>query len=144
MDISRIFKTAFTMLLLVTFIFLIVSAYKHYQASARLAALGDATSSMVTKLALDEFAFEDQAGVHAYVIDPTKLEELENFTRPIAGDNYSFNVELSYRSASEVLLGPYGGTPPTGVTTVSLAVPVTVYENGRLLEGKLRVMMWRV
>ena len=68
MDISRIFKGFFTVLLMITFILLIVSAYQHYKSSAKLAALGDATSSIVTKLALDELAFEDQAGVHAYVI----------------------------------------------------------------------------
>ncbi len=143
MDISRIFKSIFCVFLIVTFMLMIVSAYNQYRISAELAALGDAASSVTTKLALDELVFEDQAGKHAYVVDPAKLGKLENFTYSIAGDNYSFNVELSYRSGSEVMPGPYGGTPPAGVTTVSLVIPTVVYENARLLEGKLKVLVWR-
>lgn len=143
MDISRIFKSIFCVFLIVTFMLMIVSAYNQYRTSAELAALGDAASSVATKLALDELAFEDRAGKHAYVVDPAKLGELDNFTYSIGGDNYSFNVELSYRSANEVKLGPYGETPPAGGTMVSVAIPTAVYENARLLEGKLKVLTWR-
>ena len=142
MDVSSIVKSVFILLSVVAFFLLVTSAYRYYQQGAKIAALGDAASSIATELALDELAFEDQAGVHAYVVDQATFTTVRNFTRSLGGENYRFYFEVGYRDGSEIVLGPFGGKPPAGIVKVSLVLPVAVFENFRLLEGRLKVVVW--
>lgn len=143
MDISKIIKSVFTILALLTFIFLITSAYRQYQRSAELALLGDAACCIATGLALDELALEDQGAERAYVVDPAKFTSIGDFTRPLGGENYRFCFEVGYPDGRETVLGPFGETHPDGVMKVSLSLPVAVFENARLHGGRLKVVVWR-
>jgi hypothetical protein len=119
------------------------SAYQQYREVSALARLGDATSSLIARLTIDELAYVDNLGnKHDYVLDPSKLGSL-TFMREIGGDNFGFQISIYYkRGDEEEVLGPYGAAPPKDKTNCSIAVACTLWSNGRFLPAKLGVIAW--
>lgn len=129
---------------MITFVILVVSAYRQYRASSEAALLSDVTSSIATHLVLEELVYVDSVGKpSAYVIDPVKLGSLTKFKRGVGGENYGFRVSLSYRSGMEHVLGPYGTAPPADRPNCTLVVGAALFENNRLLPAKFEVVAWR-
>ena len=125
---------------------LVVSAYRQYRTSSEAALLTDATSSMASHFAVDELAYTNPAGeTSVYIIDPAKLSSLTDFKRGIGGENYEFQISLSYESSEEHVLGPYpyGAAPPEGRPNCTLEVAAAVFENNHPLPAKLKVVAWR-
>ena len=126
---------------------LIVSAYQQYSSSSEMALLSDSTSSIATHLALDKLAYVDVAGItHPYVVDETKLLQLENqpenyFRRAVGGENFEFQVSMLYMQ--ENVLGPYGPALPEEKMNCTLIFAAALFENGRYLPAKIKVMAWR-
>ena len=132
-----------TCLLVITFIMLVVSAYRQYRTSSEAALLTDATSSVASHLAVDELAYVNPAGeTSVYIIDPAKLSSLTDFKRGIGGENYEFQISLFYESSEEHVLGPYGAAPPEGRPNCTLEVAAAVFENNHPLPAKLKVVAW--
>jgi len=144
MDITSIFKTLITALLVITFVMLVVSAYQQYRSSSEMALLSDSTSSIATHLALDELAYVDAAGTsHPYVIDEAKLRSLESFKQAVGGENFEFQVSIFYMGENERVLGPYGPALPEEKMNCTLIFAAALFENGRYLPAKIKVMAWR-
>jgi hypothetical protein len=143
MTLTQILKTLITCILVISFLLVTVSAYQQHRAISALAELSDATSAIVTRLSVEELAYVDNDGkLHMYTIDPAKLEDLS--TRwEIGGENFEFQVTVSYRVGRERIFGPYGSTPPEGKARCSFTVANALYENGRFLPAKLNVIAWR-
>ena len=139
----RIFKSVLAALLIVIFIALLVSAYNQYSFTLSTAGLVDATTSITNHLVLDSLAHESGGNVQEYVIDPGKIPSLE-FRQEIGGENFEFQLTLSYNPGEEQVLGPYGPTPPEGKTVATFLAPIVIYENNRLEFAKLEVKVWRV
>ena len=134
-------------LLIVIFIALLVSAYNQYNLTLSTAGLVDATTSITNHLVLDNLAHESGGNVQEYVIDPGKIPS-DNaspfFMQSIGGENFEFQLTLSYNPGVERVLGPYGPEPPEGKAIATFLAPVVVYENNRLEYAKLEVKVWRV
>lgn len=108
------------------------------------AKLSDATSTIATRLAVEELVYVDNSSrTHPYVLDPAKLSALENFRREIGEELYEFNVTLMYRGEEEHALGPRGPTQPEDRMSGVLVLSVGLFENNRHLPAKLRVVAWR-
>jgi hypothetical protein len=129
---------------------LVVSAYQQYRSSSEMALLSDSTSSIATHLALDEheLAYVDLATdtSHPYVIDEAKLLPLKNqpenhFRQAVGGENFEFQVSVSYMGENEPL-GPYGPSPENKMNC-TIIFATTLFENGRYLPAKIKVMAWR-
>jgi hypothetical protein len=143
MDITQIFKTLITALLVITFVMLVVSAYQQYRSSSEMALLSDSTSSITTHLALDELAYVDAAGTsHPYVVDSAKLPSLET-KYTVGGENFEFQISVLYMQENERVLGPYGPALPEEKMNCTLIFAATLFENGRYLPAKIKVMAWR-
>ena len=131
-------------MLVFTFVLLLVSAYQQYQLSAAAARLSDATSMISTRLAVEELAYVDGSGeTHVYVIDPARLDVLENFRHEIGEELYEFNVSRLYKAGEERVIGPRGPPQPENKINSSLVIAVALFENGRYLPAKLKVITWR-
>lgn len=143
MTLTQILKTLVTCILVISFLLVTVSAYRHHHSISALAELSDATSAIVTRLSVEELAHVDNDGkLHMYALDPAKLEGLP--TRwEIGGENFDFQVTVSYGGGDEHVLGPYGSIPPEGKERCSLAVACALCENNRFLPAKLSVIAWR-
>ncbi len=138
----RIFKAVLAALLIIIFIALLVSAYNQYSITLSTAGLVDTTSSITNQLVLDSLAYESGGNVQEYVIDPDKISSLE-FRQEIGGENFEFQLTLFYNPEEELVLGPYGLTPPDGKAICTVSAPVVIYENNRLEFAKLEVKVWR-
>lgn len=143
MNLTKILRTLITCLFVITFVLLVASAYQRNRAITELAALSDSTSSILTRLAVEELAHAD-GEVHPYVVSPPKLEGLGDFELEVGAENFAFRVSVSYGGLGELRLGPYGPTPPEGRTTCAISAAVALLENGRLLPARLEVVAWRV
>jgi len=145
MTLTQILKTLVTCILVITFILVTASAYRHHRSISSLANLSDATSTIMTHLAADELAYIDETdnSKHSYVIDPCKLENLV-FTAEFGGDNFEFQVTVHYRLGDdEQELGPYGlALPNDNTTNCSLTAACALWSNGRFLPAKLSVIVW--
>lgn len=145
MTLTQILKTLVTCILVITFILVTASAYRHHRSISSLAKLSDATSSIITHLAVDELVYVDEAdnNKHSYVLDPDKLENLVS-TAEFGGDNFKFQVTVHYRLGDdEQELGPYGSVLPSDNTTnCSLTAACTLWSNDRFLPAKLSVIAW--
>ena len=142
MDLTKILRTLITCLFVITFVLLVASAYQRNRAIAELAVLSDSTSSILTRLAVEELAHADGSGVHPYVVNPLKLQALEDFELEIGGENFGFQVSVSYSELGELTLGPYGPMPPEGRTTCAISAAVALLDNGHLVPAKLKVVAW--
>lgn len=142
MDVVRIFKAIVSMLLVVTFIFLLLSAYSIYSYNLSTAGLADAASTIANHLVLRELAFERAGVTVEYAVDPAKLQSL-GFKQTIGRENFSYNIFLKYDLRDEKALGPYGPAPPTAGPTASIVLPVAVGENYLFKPGKVEVKVWR-
>lgn len=138
----RIFKAVLAALLIIIFIALLVSAYNQYSITLSTAGLVDATSSITNHLVLDNLAHESGGNVQEYVIDPSKISSLE-FREEVGGENFEFQLTLSYNPGDGQILGPSGPTPPEGKAVCALSIPVAIYDNNRLEFAKLEVKVWR-
>ncbi|TKJ26188.1 MAG: hypothetical protein CEE41_02830 [Hadesarchaea archaeon B3_Hades] len=143
MTLTQILKTLVTIILVISFLLVTVSAYQQHRRISALAELSDATTAIVTRLSVEELAYVDNDGnLHMYTIDPAKLEGLST-RREFGGENFDFQVSVRYEAGGERVLGPFGSTPPEDRTRGSLAVPCVIYENAHFLPAKLSVMAWR-
>ncbi len=129
-------------LLVVVFIALLVSAYSQYQSMLATAGLVDTASTITNDLVLNSLALEEGSRTWEYVVDPARISSLD-FTEEVGGDNFQFQIKLFYNQATEVVIGPYGPSPPDGRPISALSVPVTLYENGRFTYAKMEVKVWR-
>lgn len=143
MEISRILRVLITLIFVVTFIAITVSAYRRNEEIESMTLLSDVTSSLTTRFATRDLIWTDERGTdHPYVLDPMKFDNL-NGSRLLAGENYAFRTFLTYlEDNSKRELGPYGGSPPEDRMTCSLSLPMTVYKDGKMLPAKLRVIVW--
>lgn len=130
-------------MLVVVFVALLVSAYSQYQAMLSTAGLVDAASTVTNDLVLNKMVHEEGLRTREYVLDLEKIASID-FSEEIGGDNFSFQIKLSYNPEAEVVLGPYGPSPPDGRPVGVISIPVTLYENGRLALAKMEVKIWRV
>ncbi|MFH1821020.1 MAG: hypothetical protein ABH852_01045 [Methanobacteriota archaeon] len=126
----------------VVFIALLVSAYSQYQSMLSTAGLVDTTSTITNDLVLNSLALEEGSRTREYVVDSDEISSLD-FMREVGGDNFEFQIKITYNQETEVVLGPYGPSPPDGRPVSALSVPVTIYENGRLTYAKMEVKVWR-
>jgi hypothetical protein len=131
-----------TVLLVVVFLALLVSAYSQYQFMLTTAGLVDTASSVTNDLVVNDLALERGGRLQEYVIDPGKISSLD-FRKEIGGDNFEFQLKISYNSHGERVLGPYGENQPVGKAVAAIAVPVALYDNGRLTYARLEVKVWR-
>ncbi|MEM3519376.1 MAG: hypothetical protein QW179_02275 [Candidatus Hadarchaeales archaeon] len=138
----RIFKAIISILLVVIFIALLISAYSTYKSNLSTAGLIDAASTIANHLVVRELAVEAFGSTVDYAIDPAKISSLE-FWQTIGGENFSFNILLRYNMIDEKALGPYGPEAPPTEPVASLVLPVSVYENYSFKPGKLEVKVWR-
>ena len=143
MEITRILRVLATILLVLTFILVTVSAYARSLEIGAMVRLSDATSSIITRLATNDLAWVDEEGArHCYVLDTNLLESLQ-FERSIGGDNFMLQVTISYcAGGSEVTFGPVGSEPPEDRMTCSLVVPVALWHSGRSIPAQLGVVVW--
>jgi hypothetical protein len=130
--VRQVFKAAFALLILITFVMLVGSAYRAHHVNLRLARLGDVASSIATELTLDTFAHEDRA----YVVNPSKF--WFQGIRTIGGENYELRIGISTINGIE--FGEAG--VPKGVASARVVVPVLVFERGSHVPGKLEVSVW--
>jgi len=125
---------------------LIVSAYQQYRSSSEMALLSDSTSSIATHLALDELAYVDATGTsHPYVVDTTKLSSFENFTSTIGGENFEFRISVleNVHGDEHVHEPQHNPALPEEKMNCTLILAATLYENGRYLPAKIKVIAWR-
>ena len=145
MTLTQILKTLITCILVITFVLVTASAYRHHRSISSLAKLSDATSTIVTHLAVDKFAYVDETDndKHSYVLDPNKLENLI-FTIEFGGDNFELQVTVHYKLGDdEQELGPFGSALPNDNTTnCSLTAACALWSNDRFLPAKLKVTVW--
>lgn len=142
MTLTQIFKTLITCILVISFLMITVSAYQQHRTISALAELTDATSAIITRLSVEELAFVDNdRKLHMYSIDPAKLENCSTHWE-IGGENFDFQVFVSYGVGGEHVLGPYGSALHDDRARCSLAVACALYENGRFLPAKLSVIVW--
>lgn len=144
MTLTQILKALVTCILVISFVLLTISAYQRHRTISSLAELSDATSAIATRLTVDELAYVDGSGrLYMYTIDSAKLDDLSTFILEIGGDNFSYQISVSYVGEDGDTYGPYGLTPPKGGTRCSLAVGCALCENNRFLPAKLSVIAWR-
>ena len=143
MDVTRLLRVLITLIFVMTFILIIVSVYRYDQELRSVSSLADSTTSIVTRLSIQDLAWVDSLGdVHHYEVDPDKLDDL-TYQSNLGGVNVEFNVELSYKdSGVEQTLGPYGPTVPEGRMASALNVPVAVQSSGRTIPAILKVRAW--
>jgi len=139
MTLTQILKMLVACILVIAFILVTASAYRQHRTTSALAKLTDATSSIVTQLAVDELAHVDETGnKHSYVLDPDKLENL-TFKRKIGGENFEFQVSLGYQGSENRTFGP---APSENRTNCSLVAACSLWLNDRFQLAKLGVIAW--
>ena len=139
MALTQILKMLVACILVITFILATASAYRQHRTISALAKLTDATSSIVTQLAVDELAHVDETGdKYSYVLDPGMLENL-TFRREIGGENFEFQISLCHQGSENRTFGP---APPENRTNCSLIVACSLWSNDRLQLAKLGVIAW--
>jgi hypothetical protein len=139
MEITRILRVLVTILLVVTFILVTVSAYTESREIGAMVRLSDATSSIVTRLATDDLAWTDDEHIpHSYVLDADLLDNLES-KRSLGGDNFAFQVSIFSQVKN---FENFGLEPPEGRMTCSLVVPAALRHLGGVLPARLEVVAW--
>lgn len=139
MEITRILRVLVTILLVVTFILVTVSAYTESREIGAMVRLSDATSSIVTYLATDDLAWTDDEDIqHSYVLDPDLLENLES-KRSLGGDNFAFQASIFSQIGN---FENFGLEPPEGRMSCSLVVPAALRHLGKILPARLEVIAW--
>jgi len=139
MTLTQILKMLVACILVITFILVTASAYRQHRTISALAELTDATSSIVTQLAVDELAHVDETGnKYSYVLDPDRLENL-TFRREVGRENFEFQISLDYQGSENRTFGP---APPENKTNCSLMVACSLWSNDRLQLAKLGVIAW--
>jgi len=139
MTLTQILKMLVACILVITFVLVTASAYRQHRTISALAKLTDATSSIVTQLAVDELAHVDEAGnKYSYVLDQGRVENL-TFRREIGGENFEFQVSLGYQGSENRTFGP---APPENRTNCSLIAACSLWSNDRLQLAKLGVIAW--
>ncbi len=139
MEVTRILRILVTILLVVTFILVVVSAYGESREIGAMVRLSDATSSIVTRLATNDLAWTDDKGVqHSYVLNADLLERLE-FKRSLGGDNFAFQVSIFSKHGDFENFGP---RPPVGRMTCSLIAPAALWHVDRVVPARLKVVTW--
>ncbi|KUO40318.1 MAG: hypothetical protein AVW06_02610 [Hadesarchaea archaeon DG-33-1] len=145
MTLTQILKTLVTCILVITFVLVTASAYRHHRSISSLAKLSDATSTIITHLTVDELAYVDETdnSKHSYVLDPNKLENLV-ITTEFGGDNFEFQVMVHYKLGDgEQGLGPFGSALPNdNKTNCSLTAACALWSSDRFLPAKLSVIAW--
>lgn len=138
MTLTQILKMLVACILVITFILVSASAYRQHRTTSALAELTDATSTIATKLAVDELAYVDGAGnKYSYVLDPGRLENL-TFEREIGGENFEFQISLCYGGENRT----FGPAPPENMTNCSLVLACSLWLNDRFQLAKLGVIAW--
>jgi len=138
MTLTQILKMLVACILVITFVFVTASAYRQHRTISALAKLTDATSSIVTQLAVDELAHVDEAGnKYSYILDQGRVENL-TFRREIGGENFEFQISLFQGSENRT----FGPAPPENRTNCSLVVACSLWSNDRLQLAKLGVIAW--
>jgi len=138
MTLTQILKMLVACILVITFILVTASAYRQHRTISALAKLTDATSAIVTQLAVDELAHVDEGNKYSYVLDPDRLENL-TFRREIGGENFEFQISLCYHGSENLTFGP---APPENKTNCSSVVACSLWLNDRFLLAKLGVIAW--
>ena len=141
MTLTQILKMLVACILVITFILVSASAYRRHRTISSLAKLTDATSSIVTQLAVDQLAHVDETGKkYSYALDMVRLENLK-FESEIGGENFEFQISISYQGSENRRFGP---EPPENSTNCSLIVACSLWSNNRFQLAKLCVIAWRV
>jgi len=139
MTLTQILKMLVACILVITFVLVTASAYRQHRTISALAELTDATSAIVTQLAVDELAHVDETGnKYSYVLDPNMLENL-TFRREIGGENFEFQISLGYQVSENNIFGP---ALPENRTNCSLVVACLLWLNDRFQLAKLGVIAW--
>lgn len=139
MEITRILRVLVTILLVVTFILVTVSAYTESRKIGAMVRLSDATSSIVTRLATDGLAWTDDESIpHSYVLDADLLDNLE-YKRSLGGDNFALQVSIFSQVEN---FENFGLEPSEGRMTCSLVVPAALRYLGGVLPARLEVVAW--
>lgn len=142
MDVTRLLRVLITLLLVMTFILVIVSVYRHDMELREMVNLSDLTSSTVTRLAVQDLAWDAGGGPSVYVLDSDKLDDL-SYQSTLWGFNLEFQVEISYQEGGvEQVLSPHGFSPPDDRMTCALNVPVALQRSGRAVPAILKVIAW--
>ncbi|MBC7219595.1 MAG: hypothetical protein H5T49_05655 [Hadesarchaea archaeon] len=129
-------------LLAIVFLALLVSAYNQHQTVLSTAGLIDTATSITNDLVLNRLAHVEGSRRLEYVVDVEKITSLE-FKQEVGGENFSYQIEIRYNPEAEVILGPFGPSPPEGRAVSAISVPVTLYQKGRLVYAKMEVKVWR-
>jgi hypothetical protein len=143
MDFKQVLTTLITVLLTISLILTIASAYKQQRTISTLVNLSDVSSSIITRLTTEEMTFVDPSGEkQVYVIDADKAKSIP-FKRTIGSYNFEFQMSILTRIENyEFSIGTFGPAPPNDRPTCSIDVSCAIWMEGRLLPAKLRVIVW--
>lgn len=142
MDIVRIFKIALSFFLVIIFLFLLISAYRHHETILEASTLIDASSAIANNLTTDNLAYIQGMRKRCYVIDPTRLQGL-NWNVSLGGENFQFNIKLAYWRSGQKIEIEAGPQEPDGQQISAISIPVAVFDNFRFEAGSLEVRTWR-
>lgn len=143
MEVSRLLRVLITILLVVSFFIIVFSSYNRDRQVEAMTELSDATSSIATRLATQGLARVDAGGtVHPYEVNADLLDNL-SFEQVLGGDNFEYQVSISYLAGGATEnTSKYGPEPPGNQTISALSLPVGLYKEGSVFPAKLKVIAW--
>ncbi|MGC8816417.1 MAG: hypothetical protein ACP5PX_01160 [Candidatus Hadarchaeum sp.] len=106
------------------------------------AGLIDTATSITNNLVLNRLAHVEGTRLQEYVVDVERISSLE-FRQEIGGENYSYQITILFNPEAGVVFGPFGPSPPDDNPVSAISVPITLYQNGRLVYAKMEVKVWR-
>lgn len=106
------------------------------------AGLIDTATSITNNLVLNSLAHVEGIRPREYIVDVERISSLD-FRQEVGGENFSYQIKICYNPDAETILGPFGPSPPDGKPISAITVPVTLYQDGRLLYAKMEVKVWR-
>ncbi|MFP4005863.1 MAG: hypothetical protein ACLFUR_03980 [Candidatus Hadarchaeia archaeon] len=142
MNVSRVLRILITIIFVMAFIGVTISAYKREERMNALTTLSDASSSVAVHLASEELVWEDERGIsHPEVVDPSKLSTIDG-SWSCMGENYLLQTYLLYiEDGRERMIGPFGEAGGEKMSC-SFSLPVSLRREGGVYPAKLRVILW--
>lgn len=142
MEVSRLLRVLITILLVVSFFIIVFSSYNRDRQVEAMSELSDATSSIATRLATQDLARVDAGGtIHPYEVNADLLDNL-SFEQVLGGDNFEYQVSISYLAGGATENTDDGSEPLENQTRSALSLPVGLYKEGSVLPAKLKVIAW--